>query len=451
MNMIIKNKIPYILIFVGLIYSVSISIFNTLKYDAYRVNSVGTETHSIIRTDVSQYWRSAHEFKTDLENGTDLFKAGGENRAIYLYPKIIGSYFMVIGQQIMDEKNMFVLNNYKFGIPILQSIFYYSLLTLLYFKLKNLFNQRVTIFIIGFLSLEPTIIQFHGSYWTESIYFSFLLLILILLLDLNKNLRNLFFLGLIVGVSFLQRNVSMYLIIPILIYIILCFRKNSFLPLLTCFSGYIIIVLLLGYANYVRSGIYYITPWDQKDAPFVKMAHKLNNETDEIKYEKLNKWISKNNLSYENEFDRRKIADYQHEYFKDALKKNFFHFLQIHAWKSLQSLILDPFTIQNEYTSDKTIHHYWEKYSYQFKYRIPYTIIIYFIVFVGFIRMFKKDNINKNLPFLIFIMISFYTVILGWVGVPRYLVPNLFFLSFCFGVGLDDLIKYINNFKIKKK
>ncbi len=355
----------------------------------------------------------------------------------------------MIKQNIINEKDRLVLNNYKFGIPIIQSIFYYSILILLFHQLKYLFNQRVTSFVIGFLALEPTVIQYHGSYWTESIYFSLLILILIFLINLKKDFKHCFLLGLIIGLSCLQRNVSIYLIIPILVYIIINFKKNSFVPIISSISGYCIIILLLGYTNYIRSGIFYITPWDQKDAPFYLLAHKLNNETNEVKYQKRDIWIKEKNLNIDKEYDRRKIAEYQHDYFKEALKNNLFSFVKIHIWKSLQSLVLDPFTIQNEYYTDKTVNHYWQKFTHQLKYRIPYSIIIYSLILIGFIRMFLKENKTKNLCILIFLISCFYTAILGWVGTSRYLVPNLIFLSICFGFGLDSVFKYFENLKIK--
>ncbi len=441
--MIIKNKIPYILIFIGLFYSISISLINTLKYDEYRINSKGNKNHMIVRTDVAQYWNSAQEFKTDIENGKNFFMAGEENRSIYLYPKIIGTYFMLIDQKIKDEKNMFVLNNYKFGIPIIQSIFYYTILTFLYFKLKNLFNQRVTIFVIGFLSLEPTITQYHGSYWTESIYFSLLLVILTLLLNLKKKFSYCFFLGFMIGISCLQRNVSIYLIIPIVIYLLINFKKDSFTPIISCLVGYSLIIFFLGFTNFIRSGSFYIIPWDQKHTPYYLVAHKLNKETNEEKNKKRFKWIKENNINIEIEEDRLKLADYLNQYFKKALKENFLYFIKYHIWKSLQALILDPFTIQNEYSSDKTIKYYWEKYFYQFYYKIPYSLVIYSLCLIGFLSMIKYNNENRKLAINILLICSLYVAVLGWPGTPRYLVPNLIFLSFYFGFGLDTIINYI--------
>ena len=224
---------------------------------------------------------------------------------------------------------------------------------------------------------------------------------------------------------------------------IINFKKDSVPLIFSSLIGYLLVVFFLGYSNFIRSGIFYIIPWDQKDAPYYLVAHKLNKETNEEKYFKRSEWIKKNNINIEIEEDRLKLADYQNQYFKKALKENFLYFIRYHIWKSLQALILDPFTTQNEYKLDKTIKYYWEKYSYQFYYKIPYSLIIYSLCIIGFISMIKHNNENRKLAINIILICSLFVSVLGWVGTPRYMVPNLIFLSFYFGFGLDKLINYI--------
>ena len=418
--------------------------------DSYRINNNGQEVHSIIRTDVKQYWTSAYLFKKDFESGKGFFKSGEEIRNIYLYPKFIALYFTIINENIKDSNGNFAIDNFKFGIPIIQSIIYYLILILLAIEIKRKFSNRNSLFIISFLALEPTIMQYHGSYWTESLYFSLLLAITYFFLKISKDKLNSFIIGLLIGVSFLQRSVSLYLILPFLMAFIINFKKDSVPLIFYSLIGYLLVVFFLGYSNFIRSGNFYIIPWDQKDAPYYLVAHKLNKETNEEKYKKRLKWIKENNINIEIEEDRLKLADYQHQYFKKALKENFLYFVRYHIWKSLQALILDPFTVQNEYTSDKTIKYYWEKYFYQFYYKIPYSIIVYSICLMGFICMIRKNVENRKLAINLFLICSLYLAVLGWVGTPRYLVPNLIFLSFYFGFGLDALINFFQK-KIKNR
>ena len=179
-------KISYILILIGFIYSIINSITDTIKYDKFRITSNGKEAHSIVRSDINQYWTSAINFKKDIEKDKGFFKSGSEIRHSYLYPRIIASYFLTINQNI-KENDRYILDNHKYGIPIIQSIIYYFLLVVLLKKLVNFFEPSISMYIIGFLSIEPTLLQYHSSYWTESIYLSCLILLIYFLLDIKKN------------------------------------------------------------------------------------------------------------------------------------------------------------------------------------------------------------------------------------------------------------------------
>ena len=112
-KVILNNKILFFVISLGLIYSISISLLNTYKYDSYRINSKGNEVHSIVRTDIKQYWTSAYLFKKDLESGKGFFKSGEENRSIYLYPKFIALYFISIDQNIKEIEYILPVINQK--------------------------------------------------------------------------------------------------------------------------------------------------------------------------------------------------------------------------------------------------------------------------------------------------------------------------------------------------
>ena len=444
MNFINKHKYLICIIVLGLSISIIRSVVDTNKHDKFRLDNAGNQAHSIIRTDVAQYWNDAHLFKRDIENGISFFKSGKDYDNAYLYAKFIAFYYIIIGNEIKDESGNYKLDNYKYGIPIIQCLIYYSLLIWLIRKLNTNFSNKINFVIISFLALEPTINQYNSSYWTESLYFSSLLALMGLLIKPNISFTNNLVIGLLIGLSILQRNVSIYLIIPITIYFIICFRKESLFPILYCLIGYLMVIFFLGYTNFLRSGNFYIIPWDQHDAPYYLISHKLNKETNEAKYNKRSEWINENKLDPSNENDRLKIAEYQTNYFKDSLKNNFFRFIQLHIWKSIQSSILDPFNINSEYYNDKTIKNYWERWNYQYKYKIPYSLLFYLVCLIGFCKMIRQKEFK--IIFLVLIICCYYTAILGWVGTSRYLVPNLIFLSIFFGFGIDYLIKILKKY-----
>ena len=442
-----KKKIIYLIILSGFIYSVFLGIINTNKNDNFRLLKNGNFDHSIIRTDVAQYWHEAHIIKKNLKSGENFFKAGSEYRNSYLFPRIIAFYYILIDEDIKDNNGSYKLENFKFGIPILNSIIFY--LSLIFFskKLNLVFflENKVVYYIVFFLALEPTLTQYHASYWSESIYLSIILVIFGLLIDLNKKKFFNLLIGFLIGLSFLQRNVSMYLLIPIAIYYIYFFKKFFIGPLFSCCVGFLTVIFFLGYSNYIKTEKFSIVPSDHKDGPYYLLAHQLNNETSEEKYKKRDIWIKENNLNITNKTDKNKIFEYQNQYFKESLKNNLKRFIFIHLKKSTEAQILNPFFVNNAYKTDKSFDRYWEKNFYLYKYKITYSLIIYFICFIGFIKMFNK--INQRLLVLIFVFLFYYTGILGWVGWNRYMVPNLVFISIFFGVGLNSVIENIKNIK----
>ena len=50
-----------------------------------------------------------------------------------------------------------------------------------------------------------------------------------------------------------------------------------------CMIGYFLIILFIGYNNYQRSGEFFVIPYDQKNAPYVVLAHILNGQSYEDK------------------------------------------------------------------------------------------------------------------------------------------------------------------------
>ena len=70
-------------------------------------------------------------------------------------------------------------------------------------------------------------------------------------------------------------------------------------------------------------------------------------------------------------------------------------------------------------------------------YRIIYTIIIYSIMTIGLIYSFK--NIKKEIILILIIFASYPIFVLGWMGINRYFIPSLFFLSIFFANGLSTI------------
>ena len=282
---------------------------------------------------------------------------------------------------------------------------------------------------------------------TESIYFSLLILLLALLIDLKKSFITNVGIGLLIGIMYLQRTVSLYLILPIIIYYIFCF-KNLHCVLKSIFFiviGQIVVLTFLGYSNYKRADIFYISPWQTKFAMYHYITDDLISKANKIDPKEAKKkritekkiWIEDNKIDLDKEKDRRKLYNYYQGYFFEKFKTYPYEGIKIVVWKSLQTGILDPGFVYSYIHQDRTIKKYWKINNlFELPEKIIYSLMIYLFSFIGFVYCLKKKN---NLTIL-FLLIGLYHIsVLGWTGVSRYSVPSLICISLFFANGVFSI------------
>ncbi len=456
------NHLCLTLILLGLIYSIFTSLHNTEKYDKFFTNNIGKEEHHIIRTDIYAYWNFASKYKKNIESGKPILESGNELTRSYLYPKLIGLYYLLIDDDIFDKNGKLKLKNSKLAIPLIQSIFFYLCLFFFYKKISSKFSSNIIVFNILFLSLEPNILQYHSSYWTESLYLSFLLIFFSFFIDNNKKYYHYLLFGVFIGLMFMQRNVSIFLFIPAIIYLFINLKFKAIKPSIFLIAGYSLVILFIGYENFRQTKVFYVVPKHQLTSQWHYLgqkliANKLNiseAEGSKIKLNDFNQWKEKNNIDLENFEDKRKVYKYKSKYTVELLKENIFFFAKYHIYKSMQSLILSVDEVYREYNNDKTVERYWELPSFKknLKYKIFYSFIIYIICFIGLIRILLKGNLyEKKLSLFIIMMCLYFTTLLGWVGTGRYMVTNEIFYSIFFGYGLNFLYTETKKKLIKNK
>ena len=176
-NLIKKNSIT-ILILSSFIIVTIYAITNIQKYDKVIKNEDGYNIHLMIKNDVLRYFSHGNEIKDDLKNGKDYFDTGRQNFTKYLYPRIVAAYYLAFDLNLfLDddvEKNKverLIAKGVHTKFLILQILLYYLSLIFLYKQIKHKFSNKILFFLLAFLCLEPTIVQYHGSFWSESIFF----------------------------------------------------------------------------------------------------------------------------------------------------------------------------------------------------------------------------------------------------------------------------------------
>ena len=108
--------------------------------------------------------------------------------------------------------------------------------------------------------------------------------------------------------------------------------------------------------------------------------------------------------------------------------------------QSLHHLVLNPVHIKYFYQFEGRggVYHKSETHKKWIPVRIIYSVIIYLVVFWGIIYSLK--HMKKEIVFLLMISVAYIIVSLGWMGIPRYFVPALIFLSIFFGNGMAAIL-----------
>ena len=323
--MLFKKKILFI-IFIGFFISIITSFINLNKYD-----QISNQLHPMIIGDIKLIWVEAEKLKRDLYDGKNYFNSGREYTRTYLPSKILALYSHISGQELFENfENKKIKRGYeKLTFLILQSLIYY--LALFFFHQKILdfydYNYQKCFFITGFLAIEPTIIQWHSSFWTESIFFSLQLITLALIIHKTNNRFFNFFIGISIGLMYLQKTVAMFFIFPVIFYFIVSKKRGNLISILNLIFGFLIILFILGYHNFKKTGIFYLAPEQSKNAHYQILTHQIlskkNNipEYESIKLiEQLEKnWIKDNTINLNNFEDRRRLSNYRQKFFLNTL------------------------------------------------------------------------------------------------------------------------------------
>jgi len=463
MNQTLIDKFCKIFIFVGFIVSIIYSSIIVSKYDKnYQTFDKRKIEHRFIKADTEFYFLSADNFLKKIRENDTFYNASGEYTSSYLYPKLLALFFSTLNEDIRiksdealidNNEYIFKLNNGKILFLFLQSFFFYLSLFYFFCKIKKKIHKDIYIFLILFLSIEPTIIQWHSSFLTESIFLSMLMILLSLLInDNNTNSRN-FFIGLFIGLMYLQKTVVIFITVPIAIYYFFSYEniKLALKSISLILLGKFIILVFLGYQNYLRSDTFYIFPWQAKFAGYYYAVDNIQSKATKIdvnilrseKIKKTENWIKKNNINLDLEKDRRKLVEYQNKYFTEIVKKYPLDTFRYVIYKNFQSMILNPYEIYNFIHLDYTVDEYWKEKDFHINliFNMFFSLIIYVISLFGLIYSFK--NFDKSILILFLCLTVYFCLMLGWMGVSRYFLPSLVCLSPFFANGVLYLKKIL--------
>ena len=460
----IRENFFLFLVLTGFILSILNNFYQIEYFDYFRASVNGSKLHSMINGDIFLFWKEGALTAEDLINGKNYFLTGEEYRRPYLPSRIYAFFSILMSQDLLTNDGLVSLEFNKILILISQTIIFYFLIICLYFVLIKHLPKNVSKIIIIFLAFEPTLFMYHSSFLSESIFFSFQILLLIFILFKNHSNFSIFLIGLILGILYLQRSVAIFYIIPILIYFYSLNKKFFIRYALIMLVSLSIVHTFVGYHNLKRIGFFYNVSAQAKDGFYdyllpiiISEKNKINISDAKIYLEDKKKiWMKKNNLenkSFEDELNRLKYYDYAKNYSLNIMIKNPLLTSKIILKKTLHFFIIDPLTHVYYF-------HRWDNLEGSFygsdtqkKWVVPriiYSLIIYFFVFLGFYNFFRNEKNNK-LFFLIILSILYFTIVQSWYGGTRYFAPILIYLSFPFAFGLVSFKNFIQNNLIKNE
>lgn len=458
-----KQSINIIIIF-SFLLSVLLSFHYISKYD--KLNKLEYKegfSHPMIKSAVKLHWTEANQIIEDIKDKKNFLEYGSDYDE-FLPQRVLALYYFVIGKPILDSDGNIEINNGKFLYLILKTLLFY--ISIIYFanRIIKILPLKNCFYIIAFLVFEPTIFQYHSSFWNESLFFPMQILLLTYLISSSKKLSINFLIGIILGVMFTISQESFYLFIPLIFFQILKFKKDSFKISLSSLCGFLLILSIIILHNMKRTNSIFFMNDGAKSVLYLYVApHVLsiseNIEVNEAKV-KINKkrlkWLEENQIK--TAFNTKKFRDLgQIENKTDRLKYyNYLQYLSLRIIlmnpvstgkfifsKNLHTLVLNPFYVKNFYkfeTRGKNKYYKSETHQKEMPYRITYSIILYFIILIGFFRSFK--DLNRTL-LLAILLLSFYPIIvLGWMGINRYFVPSLIYLSIFFGNGMASILNF---------
>ena len=454
----------YLIIILGFLYSCFVSFKYLKKYDVIDDKKLINSYFFAKEGGTPTFWHEAHDIKTNIKK-KGYFKSGYKYEFEYLPSKLIFFYYKIINEDIKvyddtHKKEIFKINNKKFGLIIFQNLIYYFSVLYLFLNVKKFVSNDLIFFIslILFICFEPTINQWNRVLYSETILFSIQLLIISILFNYKKtNHTKALILGALISLMYLQRSVSIFYIFIIFFYFAIFFRKKFLTDFLIIIFLYLFTHLFLGFHNLKKDGAFYSVPILQKEdlyGYFIPKIIKYNKDPLFTKnfvtrHDSLDNFVELNKLKSEQHIkinDRLSIAndnmakafkliyEYPIESFKEYLF-SFAHFLLLKP-NEIHFLFENNISYSNNFYLS-------EKFQKEKLYKFFYSILIYLISFFGLL-FFIINKLFHSL-FILICSILYFSIPVVWHTQSSYLGSILIYLSIFFSAGLLQIKNMFKN------
>jgi hypothetical protein len=437
-----------------------VGAYYVYTFDKYEVTTDERQSHGLVRGDAKKYWVVADRFSAAIQSGQSFAVASGEYRMPFLYPKLLAFYGYVTNLEFFDSEGRIAAGG-KFEFLLFQALLYYAALWAFYICLKEVCPPRVANATLAFLALEPTIMQYHASFWTESLFISFELLALALIIRPSRGVCHNLLLGLFVGLMCLQRPISTLYCLVVAAALLLRFGKSGIVASLAVVVPVLIFTGLIGLQNYSRMGVFYATPTQGLDGPLNYLANYVvaDAEGGDPKQARVALLSHADQVAREWGLDldsSDEVVGYRANKIKRDLAMEIFLKYPLTTatrvgYHMVKSLAIDPLSVfwytafEYKPVNKETIARTQELHSWIFRpVRYVYSLIILGLTLTGIYVCKPWENLTFHvLPLL---SILYFWTLGGWVGDIRYMIPALVFYSIYIGVAIcwyqDRVVAY---------
>jgi hypothetical protein len=482
------RKAAFSILFISFIFSIinSISYINKFDKNFFQNNNTNISINGIIgNSDGLQFFNTSDKIiKAIVDSNSKYPDDGPEYINSFLYPRIIAvwriifnnkdlNYFFSDNENITNTQENLFRKDSKLHFFIFQKLIYLLSIYFFYLTLLKIFTKKnansheevnyIPILTLTFLSFEPTINQFHQSFFTESIYFTLLIILFdILIRAYNKITYSkiyIIFAGLILGLSYAQRTISFFLIFLIYFFFLLLYKKKIIQIFVNLLILFLCVIAIISYDNYQRTSNFFYTPSQSKcDITFYYVIPNFYQKKYNTNYDKATEiFANRYNVNIKNlenltEMQKRNLCSNLIEPSINEIFINFNENFKIFFKNIFRTMTINPYFINNAYlfysnNNNDINYNPGNTHLSQIKARATYSFFLYFLFVLG---LYKSVNLINYKIRLLVISIFFYFLFFSNTIYPsnRYFAPALIFMSIFVSISINTIIKKIKNYNI---
>jgi len=420
----------------------------------------GAPTHAMIKGDAVKYYRGGAAIAEQIRAGENLFLAGSRHAGPVLYQRVVAAFALVTGKiQIGDDGR--VPRGQILGFLLFQSLLFSVCLVPFFVQLAAVAGRPLAFGATALLGLEPTLVQYSAMMLTEALFMALGILALSVWFRICRRRGSLpteewgwlVLLGFMLGLMFLQRPQSILLPAVFIVGLLAQARwrfDGAFLQAAgLVVLPYVAVLALLGLHNQGRAGIFYIVPmqaaygWQQylgnrviAEVNGTDPAHERERLGEQaLDRAKTEGWVADHVDDVDDATERaeRRVYEIYKEQAFEIFGDHPLIALRIATVETAGSLVLNltwPFRFYSN-TYKSALAEEERLRQVQRRRHKPATIIYSLLILVPAAAgwLLFREALPTPINIVLVLSIVYFTATGGWLGNPRYTLPNLLFYA----------------------